>query len=90
MNKPKTSVDPPITLIDTPNAAAPHLDRLNADQRSAVLHRHKDSHQPLLIIAGAGTGKTNTLVHRLAHLVLVKAAIFARAETGTCTRAGPG
>ena len=25
---------------------------------------------PLLIIAGAGTGKTNTLAHRVAHLVL--------------------
>jgi DNA helicase II / ATP-dependent DNA helicase PcrA len=27
---------------------------------------------PLLIIAGAGTGKTNTLAHRVAHLVLNK------------------
>ncbi len=25
---------------------------------------------PLLIIAGAGTGKTNTLAHRTAHLIL--------------------
>ena len=25
---------------------------------------------PLLIIAGAGTGKTNTLAHRVAHLIL--------------------
>ena len=28
---------------------------------------------PLLVIAGAGTGKTNTLAHRLAHLVLAGA-----------------
>ena len=28
---------------------------------------------PLLIIAGAGTGKTNTLAHRVAHLVLAGA-----------------
>ena len=41
--------------------------QLNEQQRSAVLHR---SDAPLLIIAGAGTGKTNTLAHRVAHLVL--------------------
>ncbi len=27
---------------------------------------------PLLIVAGAGTGKTNTLAHRVAHLVLLR------------------
>ena len=40
---------------------------LNAAQREAVLHR---GDAPLLIIAGAGTGKTTTLAHRLAQLVL--------------------
>ena len=43
-----------------------HLARLNPAQREAVLH----GGGPLLVIAGAGTGKTNTLVHRLAQLVL--------------------
>jgi len=39
---------------------------LNRRQReAATFHTH-----PLLIIAGAGTGKTNTLAHRVAHLVL--------------------
>ena len=38
---------------------------LNQQQLQAV--RHGD--EPLLIIAGAGTGKTNTLVHRVAHLI---------------------
>jgi DNA helicase II / ATP-dependent DNA helicase PcrA len=47
-------------------AAAVHLDRLNPAQRAAATH----GDGPLLVIAGAGTGKTNTLVHRLAHLVL--------------------
>jgi DNA helicase-2/ATP-dependent DNA helicase PcrA len=28
---------------------------------------------PLLVIAGAGTGKTNTLAHRVAHLILAGA-----------------
>jgi DNA helicase-2/ATP-dependent DNA helicase PcrA len=42
------------------------FDRLNSAQRSAA----RFGAGPLLIIAGAGTGKTNTLAHRVAHLVL--------------------
>jgi DNA helicase-2/ATP-dependent DNA helicase PcrA len=38
---------------------------LNPKQQEAVEHIHG----PLLIIAGAGTGKTKTLTHRIAHLV---------------------
>jgi DNA helicase-2/ATP-dependent DNA helicase PcrA len=38
---------------------------LNAEQLSAATH----GEGPLLIIAGAGTGKTRTLVHRVAHLI---------------------
>jgi DNA helicase-2/ATP-dependent DNA helicase PcrA len=45
------------------------LARLNPAQRAAVLHGDGEVAGPLLVIAGAGTGKTNTLVHRLAHLV---------------------
>lgn len=41
------------------------LDGLNPEQRAAA--EHGDS--PLLIIAGAGSGKTTTLVHRVAHLI---------------------
>ena len=40
--------------------------RLNERQRQAARY----GGGPLLIIAGAGTGKTNTLAHRVAHLVL--------------------
>ena len=50
---------------------AAHLDTLNPDQRRAVVHGVGDTTpQPLLIIAGAGSGKTNTLAHRVAHLVV--------------------
>jgi DNA helicase-2/ATP-dependent DNA helicase PcrA len=44
--------------------------RLNERQREAA----RFNSDPLLIIAGAGTGKTNTLAHRVAHLVLEGAA----------------
>ena len=43
---------------------------LNPSQREAVLHA---GDAPLLIIAGAGTGKTTTLAHRLAQLVIAGA-----------------
>ncbi len=41
------------------------LEGLNPQQREAASH----ARGPLLIIAGAGTGKTATLVHRVAHLI---------------------
>ena len=47
-----------------------YLDRLNPDQRAAVEHGADGDARPLLIIAGAGSGKTDTLAHRVAHLVM--------------------
>ena len=44
------------------NAIPEFLQLLNPQQRSAVMH----GDAPLLIIAGAGTGKTTTLAHRVA------------------------
>jgi DNA helicase-2/ATP-dependent DNA helicase PcrA len=48
-----------------------YLERLNPEQRRAVEHGVKDSKcvsaAPLLVITGAGSGKTNTLAHRVAH-----------------------
>ena len=50
-----------------------HLAALNPDQRRAVEYGVGETQQgeagPLLVIAGAGSGKTNTLAHRVAHLV---------------------
>jgi DNA helicase-2/ATP-dependent DNA helicase PcrA len=53
---------------------APYLDGLNPEQRRAVEHgvasKGANVPGPLLVIAGAGSGKTNTLAHRVAHLIV--------------------
>ena len=49
---------------------------LNEAQREAVFHgvgQHNADLRPLLIIAGAGSGKTNTLAYRVANLILHQA-----------------
>ncbi len=51
-----------VTLVSDVSAHHP----LNRQQQDAA----EFGRGPLLIIAGAGTGKTNTLAHRVAHLVL--------------------
>jgi DNA helicase II / ATP-dependent DNA helicase PcrA len=51
-----------------------YLEKMNPEQRRAV--EHGVGHgacgpaAPLLVIAGAGSGKTNTLAHRVAHLIV--------------------
>lgn len=48
------------------------LDALNPQQREAATHGTGESAgdtRPLLVIAGAGSGKTNTLAHRVANLI---------------------
>jgi len=50
-----------------------YLEGLNPEQRRAVEHGVGSDGTvgaPLLVIAGAGSGKTNTLAHRVAHLII--------------------
>lgn len=62
-----SDLSPPLAAAALPD----YLAGLNAAQRDAALHgsgSHGDA-GPLLVIAGAGSGKTNTLAHRVAHLL---------------------
>jgi DNA helicase-2/ATP-dependent DNA helicase PcrA len=56
-----------VVQISDPEEKA-YLAHLNEAQRLAVEHGAGES-GPLLVIAGAGSGKTSTLAHRVAHLI---------------------
>jgi DNA helicase II / ATP-dependent DNA helicase PcrA len=51
-----------------------YLETLNCEQRRAVEHGVQTKNgapgAALLVIAGAGSGKTNTIAHRVAHLIV--------------------
>src|SRR5689334_1860043 len=59
-----------IAARDSSFEAPAYLGRLNDEQRLAVMHGDGKVAAPLLVIAGAGSGKTNTLAHRVAHLIV--------------------
>ena len=60
------ATDPSLdATVDDPFAS------LNPDQRAAVEHDiGAAATRPLLVVAGAGSGKTNTLAHRVARLIM--------------------
>src|SRR6185503_8866371 len=73
--RPRASVRRMVTPIEPgPAPVAPPevlgLDRLHPEQREAATH----GEGPLLIVAGAGTGKTQVVTHRIAWLISAKKA----------------
>ena len=62
-----------MSAVEVPVSSAEQriLEGLSSTQREAVLH----GEGPLLIIAGAGTGKTTVLTRRIAHLIASKRAV---------------
>ncbi len=51
--------------VEQPHVASRYVDELNAEQLAVVEY----AHQPLLVLAGAGSGKTRALTYRVAHMI---------------------
>jgi DNA helicase-2/ATP-dependent DNA helicase PcrA len=75
-NQPMPVATPPAVAVAAaaPPAADDPFASLNAEQRAAVEHGMGGAELgPLLVVAGAGSGKTNTLAHRVARLIMAGA-----------------
>ena len=58
-----------MSAVAAPPLVPDPFDNLNDPQRAAVLHGDDGDRRALLVIAGAGSGKTMTLAARVAHLI---------------------
>ena len=80
-NRPSISQMASARASSVPAEDAAYLDGLNPEQREAVL----TTEGPLLVLAGAGTGKTRVLTTRLAHIIATQKAWPSQTLTVTFT-----